>query len=175
VLRGKWVLESLLGAPPPPPPPNVPELKVENLEATSLRKQLEIHRANPACASCHDQMDPLGFGLESYDATGAWRTHDGKFAIDASGVLPGGKHFDGPSELIAALKSHPDRFTRSLSEKLLTYALGRGIESYDTPAVDAVTAATSAGQYRFSRMVLAIVNSAPFQKRRAEGAALASK
>jgi hypothetical protein len=172
VLRGKWVLESLLGTPPPPPPPDVPELKAENLTAASLRQQLEVHRASATCASCHDQMDPLGFGLESYDATGKWRTHDGKFAIDASGTLPGGTKFDGPAELISVLKSRPDAFIRSLTEKLLTYALGRGLERYDTPAVNSIAEATASNGGRFSKLILEIVRSTPFQQRRAEGVTL---
>jgi hypothetical protein len=169
VLRGKWVLDNLLGAPPPPPPPNIPELKEENLAASSLREQLEKHRTNPSCASCHDQMDPIGFGLETYDAVGAWRTHDGEHPIDASGRLPGGDQFNGPRELIRVLRRRPEPFLRSLTERLLTYALGRGLERYDVPAVTAIAERTADGEYRFSRLVLEIVNSSPFQQRRGTG------
>ncbi len=168
VLRGKWVLDNILGAPPAPPPPNVPELKEENLKTSSVREQLEKHRANPSCASCHDQMDPIGFGLETYDAVGSWRTHDGKYPVDASGMMPSGASFNGPRELIAVLKAHPDAFVRSLTEKLLTYALGRGLERYDTPAVTEIAERLAKADYRFSALVLEIAKSAPFQKRRDE-------
>ena len=164
VLRGKWVLENLLGAPPPPPPPDVPELKDTGVgSSVSLRVRLEQHRANPACASCHQRMDPIGFGLESFDAVGAWRTVDGKIPIDSSGTFPDGRSFQGPRELIAALGSNPDAFTRNLTERLLTYALGRGVERDDAPAVDQIRKRLAADNYRFSSLVLAIVNSEPFQ------------
>src|SRR5206468_6325729 len=128
VKRGKWILENLLGTPPPPPPPDVPELK-EGKELTgTLRQRMEQHRANPSCATCHQRMDPLGFGFENYDAIGAWRTKDGKFAVDAGGVLPDGRKFNGPAELRKILKERQAEFTRCLTEKLLTYALGRGME-----------------------------------------------
>jgi hypothetical protein len=163
VLRGKWVLENLLGTPPPPPPPEVPELAETGIGASvSLRERLEQHRANPVCASCHEQMDPIGFGLESYDAVGAWRTHDGKIPIDASGKLPNGSVFQGPRELIANLGANPELFTRNVTERLLTYALGRGLERDDSPAVDQITRRLAADN-RFSSLVLAIVNGKPFQ------------
>ncbi len=176
VKRGKWILEQLLGAPPPPPPPDVPELK-EDKEARlsgSLRQRMEQHRANPSCASCHARMDPLGFGLENYDATGAWRDRDGEFPVDASGVLPSGESFRGPGELKAILMAgRADAFERCLAEKMLTYALGRGLEHYDACAIDEITGSLRADGHRFTRLVAAIVRSDPFRKRspaaRAEG------
>jgi hypothetical protein len=162
VLRGKWVLENLLGTPPPPAPPEVPELTETGVGASvSLRERLEQHRANPACASCHEQMDPIGFGLESFDAVGAWRTHDGKIPIDASGKLPDGRSFQGPRELIANLGA--DLVTRNITERLMTYALGRGLERDDSPAIDQINRRSAADNHRFSSLVLAIVNSKPFQ------------
>ncbi len=171
VIRGKWVLENLLGAPPPPPPDDVPELEESKIGVTaSLREQLEQHRARPACAVCHNQMDAIGFALENYDATGAWRTHEGKFPIDASGALPDGRSFRGPRELTRVLLEKSDLFTRNLAEKLLTYALGRGLETYDREAVDAIVRETAAGGHRFSAMVRGIVHSKPFRMRGGEGA-----
>jgi cytochrome c5 len=168
VKRGKWVLENLLGAPPPPPPPNVPELnEAKDVVLTgTLRQRMEQHRANPACASCHQRMDPLGFGLENFDAIGAWRTQDGKFDIDPSGTLPSGESFSGPRELRAVLKAHRDEFRHCLAEKMLTYALGRGLEYYDKCAVDRITAAVAREDDKFSSLILEIVHSDPFQKRR---------
>jgi hypothetical protein len=167
VKRGKWVLENLLGTPPPPPPPNVPELKASDdpLKGT-LRQQMEAHRANPICAACHQRMDPLGFALENFDAIGRWRTHEGKHKIDASGVLPGGRKFDGPKELRAILLKDKNVFARCLSEKLLTYALGRGLVRADRCTVDDIVRDLEKGDYRFSRLVLAIVTSDAFQKRK---------
>jgi hypothetical protein len=171
VLRGKWVLENFLGDAPPPPPPDVPELKESEIGSSgTLRQQLEQHRASPSCSVCHNQMDPLGFGLESYDATGAWRTHDGKFPLDITGTLPNGKSFNGPRELKAILKSDADAFTRNFTAKMLTYALGRGLERYDRPAVERIGSQVVRDNYRFSSAVLGIVNSAPFQMRRGDGA-----
>jgi hypothetical protein len=170
VLRGKWVLENLLGTPPPPPPPDVPVLQESNLGIdASLRERLQQHRANASCAVCHDRMDPIGFGLENYDASGAWRDRDGKFPIDNSGNLPGGVSFTGPKELKQILKSQSDLFARNITEKMLTYALGRGIESYDRPAVDEITQRLAANGYKFSTLVMGIVNSKPFQMRQAGG------
>lgn len=127
VKRGKWVLENLLGTPPPPPPPDVPELKDEGGMLTgSLRERTEQHRANPACAVCHNRMDPLGFGLENYDGIGAWRTSEGPFKIDSSGTLPNGQSFAGPKELKAVLKLRQDDFVRCLAEKMLTVWSGAG-------------------------------------------------
>ncbi len=133
VLRGKWVLDNLLGRPPDDPPADVPNLEESEIGTTaSMREQLQMHRKNPTCASCHRRMDPLGFGLENFDAVGAWRTMDGKFKIDSSGTLPDGEEFEGPVELRAILKGEREAFARTLTAKLLTYALGRGLERYDT-------------------------------------------
>ncbi len=169
VLRGKWVLENLLGTPPPPAPPGIPPLE-ESHAATpsSLRKRLEQHRANPSCAVCHDQMDGIGFGLENYDASGAWRDHDGKFPIDNSGALPGAGEFKGPSQLKAVLKSKPELFTRNLTEKMLTYALGRGLEAYDRPVIEQIANRVATGGYRFDALIMEVVNSKPFQMRQSE-------
>jgi hypothetical protein len=128
---------------------------------------MEEHRKNPACASCHSRMDPLGFGLENFNAVGAWRTQDGDFAIDPSGELPSGKRFQGPAELKALLQEDRNAFVRGMTEKLLTYGLGRGLERYDKPVVAAIAAKIPARNYRFSALVLEIVNSLPFQMRRA--------
>jgi hypothetical protein len=166
VKRGKWILENILGTPPPPPPPDVPELK-EGKELTgTLRQRMEQHRANPNCAVCHQRMDPLGFGFENFDAIGAWRNQDGKSPIDPSGILPDGRSFKGPKELRAILKSKEEEFRRCLAEKMLTYALGRGVEYYDKPAVEQISQALALNHNRFSALVIAIVKSDPFQKRR---------
>jgi mono/diheme cytochrome c family protein len=171
VTRGKWVLDNLLGTPPPPPPPDVPVLAEQEIGATaSLRETMEQHRANPACAVCHLPMDPIGFGLENFDASGAWRTHDGKFLIDASGTLPGGKSFNGAKGLEAILKSKSDLFARNFIEKLMTYALGRGVERFDRSALAAIVADAAAHNYRFSTLVMDVVDSKPFLMRSAEGA-----
>jgi len=168
VIRGKYILDNILGAPPPPPPPGVPLLDEATLgKSVTVRQQLETHRSNALCASCHSKMDPLGFGLENYDAIGRWRTLDGKLPIDATGVLPNGKTFSTPAELKDILKSDPDPFVRCLVQKLLVFALGRGLENYDRNAVDQITRNTAAGGYRFSTLMEEIVNSAPFQMRTA--------
>jgi hypothetical protein len=167
VLRGKWILDNLLNAPPPPPPADVPNLDETTIgTAASMRKQLEAHRKDPICASCHRRMDPLGFGLENFDAVGAWRTMDGKFPIDATGYLPDGKEFNGPEELRGILTGQRETFARALTSKLLTYALGRGLERYDSPTVKQIAARLPARNYRFSALVLEIVNSLPFQHQR---------
>jgi mono/diheme cytochrome c family protein len=167
VLRGKWILENLLNAPPPPPLPDVPNLDEAAIgTSVSMREQLEAHRKNPTCASCHRRMDPLGFGLENFDASGAWRTIDGKFPVDASGALPDGRTFQGPDELRAILSADRDAFARCLTSKLLTYALGRGLERYDTRTVKLITSRLPGHGYRFSGLVLEIVNSLPFLSRR---------
>jgi mono/diheme cytochrome c family protein len=171
VLRGKWILENVLNAPPPPPPPNVPVLDEAAVGTSgSLRQQLEKHRANATCASCHSRMDPLGFGLENYDAIGAWRSQDGKFAIDSSGTLPDGRTFEGPEGLKKILMADRDRFAECVTEKLLTYALGRGLERYDRPAIKTITSHLAAHDYRFSSLVMEIVNSLPFQMQRGDRA-----
>ena len=167
VLRGKWILENLLNAPPPEPPADVPNLDETPIgTSASVRMQLEEHRKNPVCASCHKRMDPLGFGLENFDAVGAWRTMDGKLPIDSAGVLPDGRRFNGPEELRTILSADRDAFARALTAKLLTYALGRGLERYDTKTVKAIASRLPARDYRFSALVLEIVRSLPFQSRR---------
>lgn len=169
VLRGKWVLENLLNAPVPPPPPDVPALDESTVGTSmSLRQQMEKHRTNAVCASCHSRMDPLGFGLENFDAIGQWRTEDGKFPIDSSGVLPDGQTFNGPAELIAVLSQKKDAFARAMTEKMLTYALGRGLETYDRPTVNTVARRLAETDFRFSTMVLEIVKSLPFQNRKGD-------
>jgi hypothetical protein len=167
VLRGKWVLDNLLNAPPPDPPADVPNLDESKIgTSASMREQLQEHRKDPTCASCHRRMDPLGFGLENFDAVGAWRTMDGKFPVDASGTLPDGREFKGPQELLTILAEDREAFSRAITSKLLTYALGRGLERYDTKTVRAIAARLPAHQYRFSSLVLEIVRSLPFQSRR---------
>ncbi len=171
VKRGKWVLDNLLGSPPPPPPPDVPELKEDkNVVLTgSLRQRMEQHRENPLCASCHARMDPLGFGLENFSATGAWRTNDFSFAVDPSGKLVSGESFAGPDELRKILvNTKNEEFARCLTEKLLTYALGRGLESYDRCAVDQIVQALADHQYRFSTLISEVIKSVPFQNARGE-------
>jgi hypothetical protein len=171
VLRGKWILENLLNAPPPAPPPGVPPLDEAKAGVSgTLRQQMEEHRKNPACASCHSRMDPLGFGLENFNGIGAWRTADGKFPVDASGALPDGRTFQSPAQLKAILKQDREIFVRALAEKLLTYALGRGLERFDRPALAAITGKLASGDYRFSQLVAGIVNSLPFQMRSARPA-----
>jgi len=169
VKRGKWVLEQLLGTPPPPPPPDVPDLDERKALTGSLRQVMEQHRANAICASCHARMDPLGFAFENYDAIGAWRAKDGQFDIDPSGELPDGQKFQGPAELKKILKDKKELFARSLAEKMLTYALGRGLEYYDKCAVDKIVTALEKNDYRFSTLIAETVNSDPFQMRTATG------
>ena len=168
VKRGHWVLDQILGTPPPPPPPNVPELPETQKAILSgtLRQRLELHRANPACANCHSRIDPIGFAFENYDSIGAFRTKDGNFPIAPSGTLPDGKSFKGPAELKTILIAKKELFSRCLTEKMLTYALGRGVEFYDTPAVDRISAALAKNDYRFSTLVSEIVRSDPFRMRR---------
>lgn len=172
VKRGKWVMETLLGTPPPPPPPNVPELKIDKdhpLTGT-LRQRMEQHRANPACSSCHERMDDIGFGLENFDAIGSWRTHEGQAVLDTTGNLNPTQAFNGPAELKKLLyEKRRTEFVRCVTEKLLTYALGRGLEYYDRCAVDQIMQRLQARDYHFSVLVEEIVNSVPFQKRRGEG------
>lgn len=166
VIRGHWVLKNLVGMAPPPPPPDVPALE-ENILSNQLsgRERLKQHRANPACAVCHDPMDPVGFALENFDALGRWRTTEADKPIDASGSLLGGKEFIGASGLEQALLEHPDLLARTLTEKLMTFALGRGIEYYDAPAIRQVVRGARDDDYRFSRLVIGIVNSVPFRMR----------
>lgn len=169
VLRGKWILENILNSPVPPPPPNVPSLDEDAVGASaSLRQQMEQHRKNPVCASCHARMDPIGFSFENYDGVGSWRTMDGKFPIDASGVLPDGRKFEGAAELRSILRQSKDAFAEGLTEKLLLYALGRGVERSDRPAIKQIMAHLAADNYKFSSLVSGIVMSAPFSMPRAE-------
>jgi len=171
VIRGKWILENIFGAAPPPPPANVPELKEDRNPAKvlSMREQMAQHRANPACASCHAQMDQLGFALENFDAIGEWRDVDvAGSPIDASAKLPDGTTFRGPAELRTVLLNHSDDFLTTLSEKLLTYALGRGLEAADAPAVRHIKRAAAPANYRFASLIQAIVTSTPFQMRIAQ-------
>lgn len=170
VKRGKWILENILGTPPPPPPPGVGVLKDDHAstDAASLRQRMEEHRKNPACAACHEQMDGLGFALENFDGVGSWRTKDGKFDIDASGKLPDGSSFTGPNELSALLLRKKDLFVRCLAEKMLTYSLGRGLESFDDATVDKIVRSVSDGEYKFSKLVTAVVESDAFRKNRTE-------
>ena len=169
VQRGKWILENLLGTPPPPPPPDVPELKAApHGKPLSLREQMQEHRSNPTCAACHARMDPIGFALENYDAVGQWRTKDAGAPIDASGRLPDGTEFTGPDGLRQLLMTkYRDDFVRTATEKLLTYALGRGIEYYDGPTIRSIDRDAARDNYRMSSLILAVVKSAPFQMRRA--------
>jgi len=172
-LRGKWLLENILGAPPPPPPPDVPSLKDrgEDGRILSVREQLEQHRANAVCSSCHARMDPLGFALENYDGIGRWRTASGAAGtpIDSSGVLPDGTKFQGPAELKKILLGRRQQFVTTFTERLLTYALGRGVEYYDQPAVRKIVREAAPGNYRWSSIISGIVQSTPFQMRRSSG------
>jgi mono/diheme cytochrome c family protein len=168
-IRGKWLLENILGAPVPPPPPNVPALEASNTEnkPLSVREMLETHRKNPVCASCHARMDPLGFSLENFDALGQWRTQEASAPIDASGVLLDGTKVEGPAALRRALVAQKEQFVRTVTAKLLMYALGRDIESFDAPAIRAIVRSAAADNYRWSSTILALVKSTPFQMRRA--------
>ena len=170
VLRGKWLLETILGTPPPPPPPDVPALqdRGEGGKVASVRERLEAHRKNPACAGCHSVMDPLGFALENFDPVGRWRTHEAGAPVDASGALPNGAKFEGVSGLRALLLEQRDQFAANVTEKLMAYALGRGIEYYDLPAVRRISRNAAPQDYRWSSIILGIVKSAPFQMRRSE-------
>jgi hypothetical protein len=166
VVRGKWILDNLLGSPPPPPPSNVPPLEASRGKTPkTLRQQMEGHRANPVCASCHKLMDPIGFALENFDAVGAWRTRDADAPIDASGQLTDGTKVDGVVSLREALLKRPEVFVTTFTEKLMTYALGRGLDYHDRPAVRAIVHEAAGGDYRFSALVMAMVRSAPFQMR----------
>lgn len=168
-IRGRWILENILSVPPPPPPANVPSLslkKGEDGKVLTMRAQMEEHRKNPVCAACHKVMDPLGFSLENFDATGKWRATDGGSPIDNSGVAPDGFKLNGPTTLRKYLLSHPDQFANTVTTKLLTYALGRGVEYYDAPAIRKIMNDAATGNYKWSSLVLGVVKSAPFQMRR---------
>jgi hypothetical protein len=168
-IRGKWLLENILGAPPPPPPPNVPSLMEEEGKegkVLTMRQRMEQHRANPVCATCHARMDPLGFALENFDALGKWRTSEGGTPIDPSGQLPDGTQFQGPAELRKILLSRREQFVTTVTEKLLTYALGRGLEHYDQPVVRKIVREAAPNGYRWSSLIVGVVSSTPFQMRR---------
>lgn len=166
VIRGNWILENIIGTAPPPPPPDVPALEENKVDATlSMRARLEEHRANPACASCHDLMDPVGFALENFDAIGRWREFEHGAPIDVSGGLPDGSIFEGVEKLENGLLERPELFVRALSQKLLTFALGRGLEAYDAPAVRKIVGEAQANEFRFSSIILGIAKSVPFQMR----------
>ncbi len=168
VKRGRWVLEQILGEPPPEPPPNVPELPEDEqaVRGGTLRERMEAHRRNPSCANCHAKMDAIGFALENFDAVGAFRLKDGEFDIDASGTFPDGLAFQGPEELKRVVKQKPELFARCLTEKMLIYALGRGLEHYDRPTVEGILQALVKQDYTFSALVSAIANSDAFRLRR---------
>jgi hypothetical protein len=168
VLRGQWVLKNIIGTPAPAPPPNVPALTDNKVSASlPVRQRLEAHRANAACATCHELIDPVGFGLENFDAVGRWRTREGEFPIDAAGALPDGSEFRGIEGLETSLLNRPELFVGTLTEKLLTFALGRGIEYYDGPAVRQIVREAKQDDYRFSSLLAGIVKSTPFRMRNA--------
>jgi hypothetical protein len=184
-LRGKWILENILGTPPPEPPPNVPPLKengprpndkgTEVIEYPTVRQRMEEHRTNPVCASCHKMMDPIGFSLENFDAVGQWRTRDGRNPVDAAGQLVDGTRINGPADLRNALLGYSDQFVRTVTERLLTYGLGRGVEYYDMPVVRSVVRQAARDNYRFSSLIIGIVESAPFQMKSRTASAVAQK
>jgi hypothetical protein len=164
-LRGKWILENLIGTAPPPPPANVPPLETKpGAKPRTIRERMASHRA-PGCVSCHQLIDPLGFALEGFDAVGAWRTHEAGAPIDASSRLADGREIHGVGELRAALVARPDAFAQTLTEKLMTYALGRGLQHYDMPVVRSIVRDAKARNYSFDSVLLGIVRSAPFQMR----------
>jgi mono/diheme cytochrome c family protein len=171
-LRGAWILENLLGTPPPPPPPNVPDLKDEDRGADdkplTMRQRMDQHRVNPVCASCHRVMDPMGFALENFDSLGKWRDSYGATPIDPSGALPDGSSFDGPAGLRKVLLDLREQFVHTFTEKLLTYALGRGVEHYDAPAVRTIMRDAAPGDYRLDSLITGIVKSIPFRMRRSQ-------
>jgi hypothetical protein len=171
VQRGKWLLENIMGTPPNPPPAGVPPLKENTAggKALTVRERMEQHRANPSCAGCHKVLDPLGFALDNFDAVGAWRTlGEGGTPIDASGVLADGTKVNGVVDLRNALLSRPNVFVGTMTEKLMTYALGRGVEYYDMPAIRAIVHDAARNDYRFSTLIMGVVRSTPFQMRRAQ-------
>jgi hypothetical protein len=172
VIRGYWVLQNLLGVPPPPPPADVPDLESTPVDAAgntrvpTMREQMEKHRENPACVGCHQLMDPIGFALEPFDAIGRARTTDGDTEIDAGSVMYDGTPIDGPADLREFLLGYEDQFVRNVIEKLLTYALGRGVEYYDMPVVRAIAAQAAQDDYRFGALIVGVVQSEPFRSSR---------
>jgi len=177
VLRGVLVLRNMLGAPPPAPPPQVPALDESTVAANlPMRQRLAAHRSNAVCASCHRTIDPVGFALENFDAVGRWRDMEVEDQpVDASGAVPGDREFRGVTGLEDALLRRPELFAATLTENLLTFALGRGVEYYDAPAVRGIVSGAEKDEYRFSSLILGIVKSAPFRMRRIETAAVAGK
>ena len=168
VVRGKWIMETLLGVTPPPPPPSVPPLEDVKIEG-SLRQRMELHRKNPVCATCHAQLDPLGFALENFDGVGTYRVRDGGAKVDPSGTLMDGTEFDSPATFREALvKRYDTAILTNLTEKLLTYALGRGVEPKDMPAVRQILREVAPAEHRWSALLTAVAKSVPFQMRRAE-------
>jgi hypothetical protein len=164
VLRGKWVLDAILGAPPPPPPPNVPALAEHaGAQPQTMRERLAQHRENPVCASCHSRIDPIGFALENYDALGQWRTEDAGRPIDNSGELPDGTKFEGSDQLKAVLLQKKDLFLRNLTNRMLGYALGRGLTRKDSCTVDSIMAQLAANDYKSQALIEGIVMSPPFR------------
>src|SRR5262249_34634950 len=172
-MRGRWLLANLLGAPPPPPPPDIPALKEAGVDGQprALRERMEMHRNNPVCASCHQRMDPLGFALENFDAVGKWRTSSDGAPIDASATFPDGTQFDGMAGLRTLLASHKNDFAQTLSGKLLGYAIGRGLDCHDMPAVRGIVRDAATADYTWSAIVTAIVRSTPFSMAVASGTA----
>jgi len=173
VQRGKWIMEVLLGSPPPPPPPNVPALEetkavAEGGKPLSVRERMEEHRKNPACASCHRVIDPLGLALENFDVTGAWRIKDNEVAVDANGKLYDGTDLNGPASIRQALLNRSESVIRNFAENLMSYGLGRRVEYFDEPTVRAIVKKAALNNHRFSSFVLGIVNSSAFQMSRAE-------
>jgi hypothetical protein len=171
VLRGKYILENLLASPPPPPPPNVPALKTESDspdKPRTLRESMQLHRANPACASCHARMDPLGFALENFDAIGGYRDHDGGNPIDTKSTLPDGTVVNGVEGVKQLVLRDPERFASAVTEKLMMYALGRNVQYYDIPSIRKVVRQAKQGNYAFATLVEGVVQSAPFQMRSAK-------
>ena len=164
-MRGRWLLANMLGAPPPPPPPDIPLLKEAgaNGQPRALRERMELHRQNPACASCHQRMDPLGFSLENFDADGKWRAQADGAPVDATATLPDGSRFDGLNGLRALLGSHQEDFVRTFTGKLLAYAIGRGIEYSDQPAIRKIAREAGHNDYRWSSIILGITESVPFR------------
>jgi hypothetical protein len=170
ILRGKWILDNLLDSPPPPPPPGVPPLNEspDNGRKLTTRQQVERHRANAVCASCHSRMDPLGFALENFDVVGKWRTHDEGGEIDATGKMTSGESFTGPQGLKSFLLSHPDEFVDATLTRLMTYALGRELDPRDQPTIREIMRETKPGGYRFTDLIRAIVKSVPFQMKQTQ-------
>ena len=171
-MRGRWLLANMLGAPPPPPPPDIPALKDAGVEGQprSLRERMEVHRKNPVCASCHQRMDPLGFALENFDALGKWRTVSDGAPIDPSASFPDGTRFEGIAGLRTLLVSHKEDFVRTLSGKLLAYAIGRGLDYHDMPAIRRIARDAAPADYSWSSIITGIVKSTPFSMARVASA-----